>query len=218
MVYLTQRAGSGIVDRGQRLFPAAPRLTSIPAALPRHLHSVNLSEDYVGSIKDAIAAGRRGAEAHRPHDERQTTRRKRTAPESEAHYLRELRSLLRDVWQCCVLIIHHAADTATERPRARLQRAAGERGLHARSDPSETAMAKSDVRADAATINRRTPRSFKDRKPFPRHPRQGSGARRRRRDAVNARWRLESACGDDIRETLLKGKGRRPARIHEHPR
>jgi hypothetical protein len=34
-----------------------------------------------------------------------------------AHYLREIGSRFRDLWACCVIVIHHSGHTATERPR-----------------------------------------------------------------------------------------------------
>ena len=115
VVYLAAEGGTGIVDRMSAwyAFHKDHKPTQRFRVIPQ---SVNLSTD-TSIVKDAIAAEGLNPSLIVIDTMSQTSAAEENSATETAHYLRELGALLRDVWQCCVLIIHHTGHSATDRPR-----------------------------------------------------------------------------------------------------
>lgn len=201
VVYLAAEGGSGIVDRVSAWYKL--HRDQHPGRAFRVIpHSVNLSED-ASAVKDAIAAAGVAPKLFVIDTMSQTSAAEENSATETAHYLRELGSLLRDVWQCCVLIIHHTGHTATERPRGSSALRANVDfmlGLFLDGEGSEMCTLTCDKQKDAE--------KFKD-EPFRvirvdlEHDEDEE-----MQSSLVASW---VSSGGDIRETLLKEKadGRR---------
>jgi hypothetical protein len=115
VVYLAAEGGTGICDRMTAWYRVhkdrrpTPSLRVIP-------QTINLSED-ASEVKAAIEAAGISPCLIVIDTMSQTSAAEENSATETAHYLRELGAMLRDVWQCCVLIIHHTGHGATERPR-----------------------------------------------------------------------------------------------------
>lgn len=115
VVYLAAEGGTGICDRMTAWYRVHKDNTPTPSfrVIPQ---TINLSED-TSEVKAAIEAAGLSPCLIVIDTMSQTSAAEENSATETAHYLRELGAMLRDVWQCCVLIIHHTGHGATERPR-----------------------------------------------------------------------------------------------------